>query len=83
MLLVVTELQNISRSAATLNISQPTLSRTIRRIEQAYGVELLDRPNRRLRLNQYGQVLASRIEAALRELAQAEDGIALRRRLIW
>ncbi|MER6948151.1 LysR family transcriptional regulator [Nonomuraea sp. NPDC000554] len=74
--LVVAEMQNVSRAAAMLNISQPALSRTIRRLEQAYGVELFDRPNRRLRLNQYGRALVARIEAALRELAQAEDDIA-------
>ncbi|WP_327287412.1 LysR family transcriptional regulator [Streptomyces sp. NBC_01198] len=77
--LVVAELQNVSRAAAVLNISQPALSRTIGRLEQTYGVELFDRPNRRLRLNRYGRALVVRVEAALRELAQAEDDIATMR----
>lgn len=74
--LVVAETQNVSRAAIRLNISQPALSRTIRRLEQAYGVELFDRPNRRLQLNQYGKALVLRVEAAFRELALAEDDIA-------
>ncbi len=74
--LMVAETQNVSRAAIRLNISQPALSRTIRRLEQAYGVELFDRPNRRLQLNRYGRALVLRVEAALRELTQAEDDIA-------
>jgi LysR family transcriptional regulator, transcription activator of glutamate synthase operon len=71
------QLQNVSRAAQELNLSQPALSRAIRRLERRYGVELFDRSKQRMRLNRFGSVVCDRIEAALRELSLVEDDIAL------
>src|SRR5215470_16981175 len=74
--LVVAQIQNVSRAARELNLSQPALSRAIRRMERRYGVELFDRSKQRLRLNRFGSVVCGRMEAALRELSLVEDDIA-------
>jgi DNA-binding transcriptional LysR family regulator len=74
--LVMAQLQNVSRAARELNLSQPALSRAIRRIERRYGVELFDRSRQRLTLNRFGSVVRGRMEAALRELSLVEDDIA-------
>jgi len=63
--LVVAHLQNVSRAAQELNLSQPALSRAIRRLERTYGVELFDRSKQRMRLNSFGSALRGRVEAAL------------------
>jgi len=68
---------NVSRSAHSLNISQPALSRSIRRLERQYGVDLFDRRRNRLELNEFGGAVRDRIEAALLELGRAEDDIAV------
>ncbi len=75
--LVTAQIQNVSRAAQELNLSQPALSRAIRRLERRYGVELFDRSKQRMRLNRFGSVVRRRIEAALRELSLVEDDIAL------
>src|SRR5215470_2761450 len=74
--LVVAQIQNVSRAARELNLSQPALSRAIRRMERRYGVELFDRSKQRIRLNRYGRAVRGRIEAALREMSLVEDDIA-------
>ena len=75
--LVVAQIQNVSRAAQELNLSQPALSRAIRRLERRYGIDLFDRSKQRMRLNRFGSVVRDRVEAALRELSLVEDDIAL------
>ena len=51
---VVAETQNMTEAAERLHITQPTLSKVIKRLEDDLGVQLFDRKASRLKLNPYG-----------------------------
>lgn len=72
---------SIGRAAEALNISQPTLSRMIKRLEQRLGVPLFDRFASGVTLNVYGEALlpfANRIDTesdhALDEIERLRTG---------
>jgi len=65
--LVVARLEHLSRAADELHIAQPSLSRTIARLEGELGVPLFDRSGR-LRLNDTGKLFRDHVERALGEL---------------
>ncbi|MER5349539.1 LysR substrate-binding domain-containing protein [Kitasatospora sp. NPDC002551] len=67
----VARFEHISRAAEELNVAQPSLSRTIARLEAELGTPLFDRLGRRIRLNQYGAVFLRHVDRALSEL---DDG---------
>ncbi|WP_328994189.1 LysR family transcriptional regulator [Kribbella sp. NBC_01245] len=57
---VLAETEHLTDAAALLGISQPTLSRSLRRVEDEFGVRLFEREHRGLRLNPHGRnVLAA------------------------
>lgn len=68
--------EHLSRAAAELRVAQPSLSRTIARLETELGVPLFDRPGRRLKLNRFGAAFLTRIDRALREIDDARDEVA-------
>ena len=47
--------ENMTRAAQELQIDQPSLSRTLKRLETDLGVPLFDRTGRRIQLNPYGR----------------------------
>jgi DNA-binding transcriptional LysR family regulator len=49
-------------------ISQPSLSTTIRRLEDELGVPLFEQQGRTIRLNQFGHVWLGHVERLLSEL---------------
>lgn len=51
------QLQHLSKAAAELHIAQPSLSRTIRGLEEELGVPLFDRQGRGIVLSRYGQTV--------------------------
>ncbi|MGW2021125.1 LysR family transcriptional regulator [Streptomyces decoyicus] len=63
--------EHISRAAAELRVAQPSVSRTIARLEAELGVPLFDRQGRTIRLNPYGAAFLARVERALDELDDA------------
>ncbi len=60
--LVVAREESFSRAAEALYISQPTLSRQIRDMEEELGVQLLVRTNRNVHLTQEGMRLRKRAQ---------------------
>ncbi|MEW9528392.1 LysR family transcriptional regulator [Microbispora sp. NPDC049125] len=73
--LVLAETEHVTRAADRLHITQPTLSRALRRLEKRVGTPLFDRDNQRLRLNEYGRVFRLHAQRALDELDVAQDHI--------
>lgn len=63
--------QNISRSARTLNVSQPSLSRSIHDLEAELGVPLFTRNGHSLALNDAGRRFAIQVRAGLNEVNHA------------
>lgn len=63
--LTVARLGNITRAAEELIISQPALSRSIRRLEDEFGRPLFERKTRAVELTDAGVLLQSRAEQVL------------------
>jgi len=73
--LVVARLEHLSRAAGELRIAQPSLSRTIARLEAELGTPLFDRVGR-LRLNDAGRVFRAHVERSLGELDAGRRAVA-------
>ncbi|OHX14878.1 LysR family transcriptional regulator [Chromobacterium sphagni] len=74
--LTVAEAGSMSAAAATMQLSQPTLSRQVAALEAAMGVSLFERGSRGLRLTQAGEALvapARAMRTAASEVAIAAD----------
>ncbi len=67
----VAEELNFGRAAEQLYLSQPALSRQIRALEQAVGVELFRRSTHRVELTLAGDALLDRARSILREVDEA------------
>jgi DNA-binding transcriptional LysR family regulator len=70
------ECQHVTEAALQLNISQPTLSRAVARLERRLGVHLFNRHQNRLHLNRYGEVFCTHALRAIGEISTAEQRIA-------
>jgi DNA-binding transcriptional LysR family regulator len=68
---VVAEHLHFGRAATALHITQPSLSRQIRHLEQQLGARLLDRTPQGSRLTEAGEVFLPRARALLRSATQA------------
>ena len=67
----VAEHRHFGRAAASLHLTQPSLSRQIRRLEQDVGARLLDRTPQGSRLTEAGEVFLPRAKSLLRSAGQA------------
>jgi LysR family transcriptional regulator, transcription activator of glutamate synthase operon len=70
------ESEHMTDAAAELNITQPTLSRALARLEHQIGTPLFDRVNRRLRLNAYGRIMLEHSRRSITEIRSASERIA-------
>ena len=64
----VAELKSFSEAASATELSQPTLSRLIKQLEDDIGVELIDRYHRPLQLTAAGQFFYEKVDSILKEL---------------
>jgi LysR family transcriptional regulator, regulator for genes of the gallate degradation pathway len=64
-------------AAEALRISEPAIQRTARELERTTGVPLYHRNGKTLEVTPGGFLLASRMQLALAEIAQAHDEIAM------
>jgi DNA-binding transcriptional LysR family regulator len=69
---VVARVEHMTKAAEELFIAQPSLSKTIRRLEKEIGVPLFDRQGRSIRLNQFGTAFLEHIEHLFRELEEGQ-----------
>jgi DNA-binding transcriptional LysR family regulator len=83
--LAVAELGNFSRAAGRMNVTQPTLSAGIAKLEAQLGQKLFERDRRRVSLTEAGsrflahaQRIARDYEIALRDISQAAPRRTLR-----
>ena len=76
--LAVAREESFSKAAEALYISQPTLSRQIRDMEEELGVALLVRTNRNVRLTQEGMRLRKRAQEIVALLDKTKEEFALR-----
>ncbi len=64
--------ENISRAAASLNMSQSAASGALKEFETLYEVRLFERAGKRLKLNEVGRQLWPRVEALLEQATELE-----------
>ena len=72
-LVAVADHRNFGRAAESCNVSQPTLSAQIRKLEDELGVVLLERTNKRVNLTPVGNQILLHAQRALTEAALMED----------
>ena len=75
--LAVAREQNITAAAESLFLSQPTLSRQLKELEEELGKQLLIRGKRQITLTEEGMILRKRAEEIMELVKKAEDEISL------
>ena len=67
--------ESVTNAAQKLRVSQPSLSQTMRRLEQELGTKLFEREGRRLKLTPQGRTFYNRVAMALQEITEATDSL--------
>lgn len=73
----VAQLENVSRAADLLHLSQPSLSKSIAKLEEELGMSLFDRRGKKITLNVQGARFLECSNVILRELEFAMDDMNL------
>jgi DNA-binding transcriptional LysR family regulator len=71
----IVEAGSLGRAAALLNVTQPALSRTVKRLEDHVGAPLFERHSKGMQLTDVGQVLLPHATLLLRESEHAAEEI--------
>ena len=66
--ITIAELQNISKAARRLNMSQPSLSKSIAKLEKELGTPLFERIGKKIVLNEHGSRFLAGVQSSLQEL---------------
>lgn len=75
--LAVTREQSISGAAEALHLSQPTLSRQLKDMEEELGKQLMIRGNRKITLTEEGMILRKRAQEILELVQKTEHEITI------
>lgn len=75
--LAVAREQSLSGAAEFLHLSQPTLSRQLKDLEDELGKQLFTRSNKGISLTEEGMILRKRAEEMVQLMKKTEDEIAL------
>lgn len=75
--LAVTREQSISGAAESLHLSQPTLSRQLKDLEDELGKQLFIRGNRKITLTEEGMILRKRAEEVIDLISKTEHEISI------
>ena len=73
--LTVAREQSISAAAQALHLSQPTLSRQLKEMEEELGKTLFLRGNRKITLTEEGMILRKRAQEVMELLEKAQEEI--------
>lgn len=69
------EYGTLSKAAEKLNISQPTITRTMQRLEEGFGVPLFERSKNHIALNETGEQAVSYAVQLLKDAKEAVDAV--------
>lgn len=72
----VARLEHMTLAAKELYVAQPSLSRSIARLEEEVGAPLFDRQGRNIRLNPLGRAFLQHVERAFSELEEGQQEVA-------
>jgi LysR family hydrogen peroxide-inducible transcriptional activator len=72
-LAAIAEHRHFGRAAEACNVSQPTLSSQLRKLERELGVTLIERTNKRVEMTPVGSQILIHAERALAEAGQMES----------
>ncbi|MEP9373780.1 pca operon transcription factor PcaQ [Mesorhizobium sp. KR1-2] len=74
--LEVARQKSVVKAAAILNVSQPAVTKTIRELEEALGVAVLERDGRGIRITRSGEIFMQHAGMAITALRQGIDSVA-------
>lgn len=75
LLVSLDEYRNLSKAAASLNITQSAASKTLAEMERGLGLKLFERTARGVSPTAYGECLLGHARTVLRELAQTREDL--------
>lgn len=74
--LKIAQLNNMSKAAEELHITQPTLSRQIKTLEDSLGTKLFSRDNKKMTLTNAGIIFQKRAQEIVQLVAKAEQDVS-------
>src|SRR5215468_12019136 len=73
LLVALDELRHLGKAAASINVSQPAVSKALGELERGLGLRLFERTARGVNPTAYGECMIRHARVMLSELAQTRD----------
>lgn len=73
LLVALDDFRNVGKVAASLNVTQPAVSKTLAELEKGLGIKLFERSARGVHPTAYGECLIRHARTVLTDLTQARD----------